>query len=585
MTNKELNLYIQHYIEKDKTGRAIMLTGAWGTGKSYYIKKDLVPYLAKTENGAHSCIVVSLYGLNNTSEISKAIYLEARLKGIKDKIETEAGKATVLVAKTLLKGVTSFFGIDLNTDENSLEGLYQSIDLSGKLIVLEDVERSNIHILEILGFVNNLVEQDNVKVMLVANEDEIMKYDYVEKSEKEKTQTDIVVGHKQSGSILIKRCTKDTIRYLETKEKSIGDTIRFEGNPEAAIVEIIKSFDNKKLQQFATSECAEDIAALMFISSSKNLRSIIYACQKTEDILDRIETDIYSDDFVETIFYGIIAFSLRMHAGNDNRWVGLESYSQELGIQSHPLFRFCYDYIMTQQLDESLIPVANEALRRLRLYDPNKTSKDSDLRTIARFYTHTEAEVKHAVVCITARLKDINDISFSDYGLIATALVTLKYALGVDIDEAKKLLIDNLKGRADHIHENDLFFSTINSDNEEGRKEFIQLREEMIRSLHNGEGTILGFDYLPEQASLLYDYTEKKTGSVYEARGFAKYLDVPRFVKMFLHATPAQMEDIRKAFVSLYRQGSLLDRLRDDLPAIEQIVGQCKTVGISQVRA
>ena len=37
MTNKELNQYIQHYIEKDKTGRAIMLTGAWGTGKSYYM--------------------------------------------------------------------------------------------------------------------------------------------------------------------------------------------------------------------------------------------------------------------------------------------------------------------------------------------------------------------------------------------------------------------------------------------------------------------------------------------------------------------------------------------------------------------
>ena len=99
----------------------------------------------------------------------------------------------------------------------------------------------------------------------------------------------------------------------------------------------------------------------------------------------------------------------------------------------------------------------------------------------------------------------------------------------------------------------------------------------MIRSLHEGEGTILGFDYLPEQASLLYDYTEKKTGAVYEARGFAKYLDVPRFVKMFLHASPAQMEDIRKAFVSLYRQGSLLDRLRDDLPAIEQIVSTMET--------
>ena len=47
MTNDELNYYIKHYIEKDKTGRAIMLTGAWGIGKSYYIKNNLVPFLEK----------------------------------------------------------------------------------------------------------------------------------------------------------------------------------------------------------------------------------------------------------------------------------------------------------------------------------------------------------------------------------------------------------------------------------------------------------------------------------------------------------------------------------------------------------
>ena len=74
MTNDELNQYIKHYIEKDKTGRAIMLTGSWGMGKSYYIKKTLIPYLSNSENGGHKCIVVSLYGVSALSEVSKAIY-------------------------------------------------------------------------------------------------------------------------------------------------------------------------------------------------------------------------------------------------------------------------------------------------------------------------------------------------------------------------------------------------------------------------------------------------------------------------------------------------------------------------------
>ena len=571
MTNNELNLYIKHYIEKDKTGRAIMLSGAWGTGKSYYIKNDLIPFLMKTENGEHSCIVVSLYGLKNLTEISKAIYLEARFKNIKKKADSEAGCATILVAKTLLKGVTSFFGVDLNADENSLKDLYKSIDLSGKLIILEDVERSNIGIFEILGYVNSLVEQDNVKVMLVTNEDEILKYDYVEKTEKEITQSDVVVGHKQNGNALVKYYTKETIRYLETKEKSIGDTIRFEGNSESAIREVIKSFDNMRLQQYATDQIAADIATLMFISNSSNLRSVIFACQKTVDIYEHIENSTYSDDFLRTIFYGIVAFSLRIHAGADNKWVGKEQYSEDLGIPSYPLFRFCYDYIMTQHMDLALVSDTAEAFEKMRLYDANKTSRDPDLLTLTQFAVHTESDVITAIRSITHRLGNIEDISFYDYGRIASALVTVKHELGVEIDETKRLLIDNLKGRGNDISGNDLFLHTISTSSTEEQQEFSQLREEMIKALDAKGEKIPGFKYLPEQAFLLYDYATKRIGEIYNAHGFAQYLDISRLAEMFFKSTPEQMHKIRCAFLSLYRSMNIKDFLSNDLAAIVEL--------------
>lgn len=52
--------------------------------------------------------------------------------------------------------------------------LYSSVDLSSKLLVFEDLERSNIDLIKLLGYVNNLVERDGVKVLLVANENEIL---------------------------------------------------------------------------------------------------------------------------------------------------------------------------------------------------------------------------------------------------------------------------------------------------------------------------------------------------------------------------------------------------------------------------
>ena len=80
MTDLEYNVYIQSYLDNDKTKSAIMLIAPWGMGKSHYIQNSLIPHLEK--DGAKRCVVVSLYGINDVKEISKAIYLEVRAKAI-----------------------------------------------------------------------------------------------------------------------------------------------------------------------------------------------------------------------------------------------------------------------------------------------------------------------------------------------------------------------------------------------------------------------------------------------------------------------------------------------------------------------
>ena len=132
MQNCDLNEYIKHYYENDKSNSAIMLTGSWGSGKSYYIQHCLVPFLNIEDQ--NRCIIVSLYGLKSLAEISKSIYLEARIRILQSK--GEAFAAGRHVAKTIAKGVTSFFGIDLSSTEEEMQSLYESIDLSNKLIIL-----------------------------------------------------------------------------------------------------------------------------------------------------------------------------------------------------------------------------------------------------------------------------------------------------------------------------------------------------------------------------------------------------------------------------------------------------------------
>ncbi len=276
MTNDELNHYIKHYIEKDKTGRAVMLTGDWGMGKSFYIRNTLIPFLAAPKNGGYKCIVVSLYGVSALSEISRAIYMEARLKKLN--FESEAGQAAILAGKTVLKGVTSVFGIDLSIDKRGLQKLFKSIDLSGKLVIFEDVERAEISILEFLGYVNSLVEQDGVKVLLVTNEEEIIKYKSIRNYKEDDNPIRRLLKEDKPES---KEYTEETIRYLETKEKSVGDTIRFSGDIKNAIKGIIQSFkDNPALLRYSEDQYVQEIAEIMYFMGSSNLRSVIYACQK-----------------------------------------------------------------------------------------------------------------------------------------------------------------------------------------------------------------------------------------------------------------------------------------------------------------
>lgn len=60
-----------------------------------------------------------------------------------------------------------------------------------------------------------------------------------------------------------KEYTDETIRYLETKEKSVGDTIRFSGDIKSAIKGIIQSFgDNPALLKYSEDHHVQDISEL-----------------------------------------------------------------------------------------------------------------------------------------------------------------------------------------------------------------------------------------------------------------------------------------------------------------------------------
>lgn len=567
MTNIELNSFIKHYLEKDKSKSAIMLTGDWGIGKSYYIQNELVPFLQKNEN--IKCVIVSLYGLKTISEISKSIYLDLRFKKLQAK--SEALTSVILAGKTIAKGIISYHGINLETSEKDMQQLYESIDLSGKLIILEDLERSQIDVLEILSYVNSLVEQDGIKVLLVANESEILKYEENKVESNEEVDNPFL---KKDSSLKSKIFTKDSIQYLKVKEKTISDTIPFEGNLQSSILQIIKMYNKSLLSKFANEESAEAISEIMDSFHNSNLRSFIFACQKTADIFEQIKEDC-DPDFIQCVFFGIISFSLRLKTGKDTRWDGGEIYSTGLGSPKYPLFKFCYNYIKYQIIHTDKIEYAKKEFANIRLYDKHKTQNDTDLLKIFYYYNYFEEEVKKAVQSISERLQKPEDISFYDYGAIAKKLIIIKNILGIDIQNAKQRLIHNLEGRGNELLFEDLFPREFDQDeflqNISLQEEYKQLQKAMELSLNANSEIIPEFDYLPEQTDKFCRYVKDNYDLFYTKRKFAKNLDIRRFTTMFSQCTPNQKQDIRLAFARIYDIAGIKQFFEDDISAIETL--------------
>ncbi len=559
MTYDEMNSFILNYIQNDITGRALMLSGEWGSGKSYYIKNTLKPFLEDKDNGNYRCVIVSLYGLSDTSEISKAIYIELRtiIKSPSTEAASTAKAIGKIVGRTIFNGLVSKIGFDIgNIEDKDFQEIYESVDLTGKLIVLEDIERTQIDIIELLGYINNMCENDRVKVLLVTNESELLTT-YEKSDDKGKTT---------------KYYTDSAIAYKRAKEKTIGDTICFICDYENTIQHIIKSF-GIFLKKYSTSECAADIRDIFSLMSSHNLRAFIYCCQKVKEVLIFMNDNSISvkDEIQELIFYGSIAFTQRQSKGTDLQFERDTYISAKLGLnEQYPLFRFCYNYIVYQMLSKDDI---KKSIDNYTDYCKNgkwDSGRDNDLEIIKEFYIRTDEEVIVAIQNLPPKLK-AGDIPYYDYGVLINYLVAIKYEAGIDFDivPIEKCIIEHLKNAPDEINIETLFNSGYELHKEEAKNAFANIKQRMKAALNAID--VLIFPYDPEKVIDFYNNNIRRLHEIVHTKGFAHTLDINRLIDMLKKCSSAQISKMRSLFLDLYRKQHYTQILEDDIFALNEL--------------
>lgn len=569
MTVTELNNYIKHYLEEDKTHTAIMLTGEWGSGKTYYIENQLTEFLQ--DDKKNRCIIISLYGLEDISEISKSIYMELRMKPpIKD---SEIFATTKIIAKTVVKNVIGRFGIDANMSEDDLQNIYSSVDLDGKLLIFEDLERSNIEIVKLLGYVNNLVERDGVKVLLVANENEILNkqpesfnFDFAkllyspsedshEKDNENSTPEDMQAQ-----------------RYLRIKEKTISDTVCFESDYCEAVKNIIGIFSNEKLQTIVDKDkdIIENLVSMIKGYCHKNFRTFIFATQKAVDIFNKMGEE-YEDDFLKCIYFGIICFSSKIKAGEFPNWEGTEYLSTLLGTNRYPLFRFCYDYIRWQKIDVTNIAETRKAYAEMKLYNQNADRDDDDLRVLYDYYEKTETEVRNVLNSIEERLKNSEDIGFYNYGKLAAYLVRISHVIGFDYAQCKDHMVKNIRGKGSSINSRLLFLPMYDDFEKDEEYEFKKFTEQLSESM-NFRNHQNDFSYKPSDIKDLYDSVLKDEYKIRSNHEFISRYNVGQLVEMLFGASSKQIMEFRDVLFAVYRHAGKADFIETDISTMKELL-------------
>ena len=572
MTDLEYNVYIQNYLDNDKTKSAIMLIAPWGMGKSHYIQNSLIPHLEK--DGAKRCVVVSLYGMNDVKDISKAIYLEIRAKAISCTGEKfEAGK---IVGKTILKGVLSKVGIDLSLEEQDLEKLYSSIDLTNRLIILEDLERSGISIKQVLGYVNNLVEQDGAKVLLVANEKEIKQYE-------------LIISKDKDGKEVTKWVyTTETKEYLKIKEKTVSDTILYLCDYDQAIENILRMFSdyniclsledkNKQGKPIIVTE----IKDIMGILKEYNLRSLIFGCQKTVDIFANY-TDTLNIEFFKYVLLGNIAFALRLKDNDDIIWND-KTNPNDLGTNKYPLHEFCYEYIKYQELDVSKIKDHQMAFLERQEFEIKQRGANSALNILYDFHLQSTSILNCAVEMLRDELQEGKAIPLVIYGKLANYLIAVRVLLDKPsiIDECKVFMIDNLKKAEPNdskLLDSLKFHDGFNFWNEEQRKEYNSFMDEMSSVLQGNTFSIPESEdplkYLIKISELMSD-----TGSsIRQMKSFMERIDLVAIINGLEKASAEQVSDFRRGILSIYRVANIRDFLPNDKDALVELQNGVKSL-------
>ena len=277
---------VKDYLIKE-SNNALLITGQWGVGKTYFFDNKLSEEIKgisikKNESVKYKPIRISLSGVTSIDDIERRIVAE---------LYPSLNKGTK-IGKGIFKFLLSLPKIKEYIPEIPNSDVIDS-ETDNLIICFDDLERRSktFPIDSLIGYINNLTENNNLKTIIIANTNKI-----------------------------------EDNNFDEIKEKLIGREIEYKINIEEVFDTLIQS-EFQSFSEYTEFLQKEKNFICSFFHNYKNIRTLKFILTRYHDIHSQIEKIAPNIDYIhsnkdtvlkETLLF-TIAISIEYKGGSVTR--------------------------------------------------------------------------------------------------------------------------------------------------------------------------------------------------------------------------------------------------------------------------
>lgn len=616
MNKEEIIVAVREYLKDDSDNYAILINGPWGSGKTYLYENYLVDSINCFEvgkNNRKTAVYLSLYGIESIQELSHQLvncyvaYSKMNLNDDTKRIYDKTGRIISLLSKTV--SISTKF-VDINPDE-FINGIESLIDIKDLVICFDDLERCEIPINALFGYINNLVEHCNCKVIILADEDNIGRM-YANTNVSEKYLTVLMGGRKIVSSKkkdktnttddnnlsitelkrLNERIYSENYIYKDIKEKVVKKTFYY--NPDiGCVIKDIADFNvkNKVIKDKGYADFIKkhinEIISYFGETRTNNLRVILYWLNEFEKIYIETQKKDVKPEYMDSILLEFVRYSI---------WV-VVSYKMNKKINTVDNARALYGgeyytYVYFEEKDYTTvvkidfidawfrrgvkdIDDLNKDFKRImhkleqeEMYaNKRRKSEGVALTKIKDWYYLEDSQVEDLIKTLLKELNE-NKYVYDDYSRIIRVLIRLE-EVGFDTFNIKQvidLMVNLVKADSSTQEEGfNRYFDTDDIKKSKYSKQYDNLlsaRKERNKELNkltvNDNGNYRSVRSFCEECA-------KRENYYLNHKSFTAYVRMEDVISLIKNATAEEVHDIRNVFYNQYHMGNVLEFYEADI--------------------